>query len=383
MNPEPRTEKALLEGVSPEEVKILLVDDRPENLISLESLLKEEGEPVSYLFAGSGEEALKIALREELALILLDVQMPGMNGYEVARYLRNTSRTRDIPIIFVTAIDESTSHVEEGFAAGAVDFLFKPLHPFITKAKVAAFVGFYRQKKELEKANQFVHRINRELEERVKARTKELIKINNDLVNVTEMFRDPSFYLALRQHVLPILSTYPHVKIWDAGCSTGEELFSLAILLQEGGLLGRTKIYATDINQKVLKKAKEGIFPASAIASSTAAYQAAGGQKEFTSYYVSNYGSCKFDGALIQNVVFYPHNLATDSSFNEFHLILCRNVLIYFTRELQERVFRLFHESLVPLGYLGLGKKETLALSGLSSTYGVVDKENRIYRKTK
>lgn len=200
-------------------------------------------------------------------------------------------------------------------------------------------------------------------------------------VNVTEMFRDPSFFLSLRLHVLPMLSTYPYIKIWDAGCSTGEELFSLLILLEEEGLLDRTKVYATDINQKVLKQAKEGIFPASNIAAYTSGYYASGGKKEFSNYYLSNYGSLKFDSSLIKNVIFYPHNLATDSSFNEFHLILCRNVLIYFNRELQERVFKLFDESLVELGYLSLGKKETLAMSQISRNYSIVDKSNRIYRK--
>ncbi|WP_242927381.1 CheR family methyltransferase [Pontibacter vulgaris] len=200
-------------------------------------------------------------------------------------------------------------------------------------------------------------------------------------VNVTEMFRDPTFFLSLRTNVLPILSTYPFIKIWDAGCSTGEELFSLAILLKEEGLLDRTKIYATDINQKVLKQAKEGIFSATNMPAYTSGYYAAGGKQEFSSYYRSNYGSAKFDSSLVKNVVIYPHNLATDSSFNEFHLILCRNVLIYFNRELQERVFRLFDESMVSLGYLGLGKKETLAMSGISSNYNLVDKSNRIYRK--
>ncbi|WP_240773413.1 response regulator [Pontibacter sp. SGAir0037] len=164
-------------------VKILLVDDKVENLVSLESLLSTEEEAITYLFARSGEEALKIALQEELALILLDVQMPGMNGYEVARYLRDISKTREIPIIFVTAIDEQTSHVVEGFEAGAVDFLFKPLHPYITKAKVATFVRYYLQKKELEKVNKRTQEINQELEERVNERTKELLRVNRDLDN--------------------------------------------------------------------------------------------------------------------------------------------------------------------------------------------------------
>ncbi|SIR26132.1 CheR family methyltransferase [Pontibacter lucknowensis] len=200
-------------------------------------------------------------------------------------------------------------------------------------------------------------------------------------VNVTEMFRDPTFFKSLRENVLPILSTYPFIKVWDAGCSTGEELFSLAILLEEEGLLSRTKIYATDINQKVLRQAKDGIFSATHMTAYTAAYYAAGGKRDFAEYYTSNYGSVKFNSSLVKNVVFYPHNLATDTSFNEFHLIVCRNVLIYFNRALQERVYQLFDESLVSLGYLALGKKETLAMSEISSKYNFVDKNNRIYRK--
>lgn len=201
-------------------------------------------------------------------------------------------------------------------------------------------------------------------------------------VNVTEMFRDPTFFLSLRENVLPLLSTYPYIRVWDAGCSTGEELFSLAILLEEAGLLNRTKIYATDINQKVLRQAKEGIFSAANMAAYTSAYYAAGGKRDFSSYYTSNYGSVKFNASLVKNVVFYPHNLATDTSFNEFHLVVCRNVLIYFNRLLQEQVLRLFDESLVSLGYLALGKKETLAMSGISGNYSIVDKSNRIYRKS-
>ena len=178
-----KTNHPLHNDVHKQQVKILLVDDREENLISLESLLGTKEESIRYLFARSGEEALKTALKEELALILLDVQMPGMNGYEVAQYLRNSSKTRDVPIIFVTAIDGETSRMVEGFEAGAVDFLFKPLHPVITRAKVAAFVRFYLQKKELQKANELSLKLNRELEERVKERTKKLTKINNDLDN--------------------------------------------------------------------------------------------------------------------------------------------------------------------------------------------------------
>jgi len=166
------------------QVKILLVDDLEENLVSLESLLSNENEKhIEYLFANSGEEALKIALQEELALILLDVQMPGMNGYEVARYLRDISKTRNIPIIFVTAINEQEVHVVEGFEAGAVDFLFKPLHPYITKSKVSQFVKFYVQRKELERVNEATSKLNLQLEDKVQERTKELTRVNKDLDN--------------------------------------------------------------------------------------------------------------------------------------------------------------------------------------------------------
>lgn len=210
-------------------VKILLVDDREENLISLESLLTTNEEHVTFLFAQSGEEALKIALKEELALILLDVQMPGMNGYEVANYLRNTGRTRDIPIIFVTAIDEETSHMVEGFEAGAVDFLFKPLHPYITKAKVFAFVRFYLQKKALEEANRFALSLNKELEERVEERTKELTRINNDLDNF--------IYTASHDLKAPINNIEGLMKMisdrFSAKPSNPEELSSLMEMVNE------------------------------------------------------------------------------------------------------------------------------------------------------
>jgi chemotaxis protein methyltransferase CheR len=200
-------------------------------------------------------------------------------------------------------------------------------------------------------------------------------------VNVTEMFRDPTFFWALRKKVLPILSTYPYIKIWDAGCSTGEELYSLCILLQEENLLHKTRIYATDMNQKVLLQAKEGIYPISYMREYTQSYHQTGGLQDFSSYYTARYGYAKFNRSLIENVIFYPHNLATDGSFNEFHLIICRNVLIYFTKELQEKVLRLFLTSLSGLGYMGLGKKETLLLSSVENQFKVVDKGEKIYRK--
>ena len=200
-------------------------------------------------------------------------------------------------------------------------------------------------------------------------------------VNVTEMFRDPSFFFGLRKKVLPILSTYPYIKIWDAGCSTGEELYSLAILLKEENLLHKTRIYATDVNQRVLAQAKEGIFSVSTMKEYTQSYLQSGGQQDFSDYYTARYGYAKFNHTLIENVIFYPHNLATDGSFNEFHLIVCRNVLIYFNKDLQDKVLQLFLSSLSGLGYLGLGKKESLTLLKVEKQFKVVDKEEKIFRK--
>jgi chemotaxis protein methyltransferase CheR len=203
------------------------------------------------------------------------------------------------------------------------------------------------------------------------------------MVNVTEMFRDPSFFKALREKVVPILSTYPHIRIWDAGCSTGEELLSLAIILHEEKLLKKTRIYATDINQRSLITAKKGEVPLSEINLYSSNYQKTGGKKKLSDYYHENQKNALFNPSLLSNVVFYPHNLATDTSFNEFHLILCRNVFIYFNKQLQERVLHLFIESLSPLGFIGLGKKETISLSQHADSFSVIEKEEKIFRKIK
>jgi chemotaxis protein methyltransferase CheR len=203
------------------------------------------------------------------------------------------------------------------------------------------------------------------------------------MVNVTEMFRDPTFYKTLREKVLPVLSTYPHIRIWDAGCSTGEELISLAIILHENKLLHCTRIYATDINQKSLLKAKEGIVPLSEIPLYSKNYKIAGGLMDLSHYYSEEKKNVVFRQSLFKNIVFYPHNLVSDTSFNEFHLIICRNVFIYFKKQLQENVLKLFLDSLVPLGFLGLGKKETISLSDHAASFSTIDHEEKIYRKIK
>ncbi len=200
-------------------------------------------------------------------------------------------------------------------------------------------------------------------------------------VNVTSMFRDPAFYVAFRQKVVPLLRTYPFVRIWHAGCSSGEEVYSMAILLAEEGLYENARIYATDINEVMLRKAKEGIFPVAHMQEYTRNYLKAGGNRSFSEYYTAKYDAALFDPALIRNVVFSQHNLVTDHSFSEFHVILCRNVMIYFDKELQNRVHNLFYESLVKFGVLGLGNKETLRFTQHESSYERLDERERIYRK--
>lgn len=202
-------------------------------------------------------------------------------------------------------------------------------------------------------------------------------------VTVTEMFRDPLFYKSLRTNVVKRLATYPFIKIWIAGCATGEEVYSVAILLHEEGLLNRSVIYATDINQKSLQIAKDGIYPVENMKAYTANYQKAGGTTSFSEYYKARYNSVIFDKALKQNIVFSPHNLAVDRSFNEFQLIICRNVLIYFNQQLQNRVIQLFYESLCPFGFLGLGNKESLLFADRQKYFDEIDRKERVFMKNR
>jgi chemotaxis protein methyltransferase CheR len=199
-------------------------------------------------------------------------------------------------------------------------------------------------------------------------------------VNVTEMLRDPSFYRTLRTTILPILATHPFIRIWHAGCSTGEEVYSMAILLKEMGILHKSLLYGTDINPLVIDRARKGIFPMSQMQKYSENYIQAGGVKDFSTYYTANYHLAKFDSSLTGRMIFSTHNLVSDFSFNEFHLILCRNVLIYFERELQTKVFRLFDYSLENFGYLALGSKESLRFSPMAGRYRQVGKE-KIWRK--
>jgi chemotaxis protein methyltransferase CheR len=200
-------------------------------------------------------------------------------------------------------------------------------------------------------------------------------------VNVSAMFRDPHFYRVFRKEVVPLLKTYPFLRIWLAGVSMGEEVYSLAILLQEEGIYERCRIYATDINDAVLKKAKDGIYPIELMQTYTSNYIKAGGTRSFSDYYTAAYDRVILKSSLRDNVVFAQHNLASDASFNEFHVILCRNVMIYFNSELKAHVHHLLHESLVMFGVLGLGAKETMKFSPHEYTYEEIDSAARLYRR--
>ena len=200
-------------------------------------------------------------------------------------------------------------------------------------------------------------------------------------IPVTAMFRDPGYFRALREQVVPLLRTYPSIKVWVAGCSTGEEVVSLAILLREEGLLARSILYATDINPASLERARRGIFTLEQVRAYTANYQRAGGTRAFSDYYTAAYDGVLFDRSLCANITFADHSLATDSVFSETHLVSCRNVLIYFNRRLQDRALGLFHDSLCHRGFLGLGSKETVDFSAHAARFEPLVRDERIYRK--
>jgi chemotaxis protein methyltransferase CheR len=200
-------------------------------------------------------------------------------------------------------------------------------------------------------------------------------------VHVTAMFRDPGFYQAFREKVVHALGTYPFVRIWHAGCSTGEEVYSLAIALTEEGIYDRCRIYATDLSEIVLQNARAGIFPLRAMKEYTENYLKAGGKAEFSEYYTAAYDHAVFRPELRGNIVFAPHNLVTDGSFNEFNVILCRNVMIYFNQALQNHVHDLLYRSLSRLGVLGLGRKESLRFTPHEQQYQELDGVERLYRK--
>lgn len=200
-------------------------------------------------------------------------------------------------------------------------------------------------------------------------------------VTTTSMFRDPSFWLAFRQKVVPVLRTYPFVRIWTAGCSTGEESHSMAIVLAEEGLLERSRIYATDLNAAVLDRGRAAMYPLGRMREATTNYLRAGGTRAFSDYYIAGYDHARVCRPLADHIVWARHNLVSDASFNEFHVILCRNVLIYFGKPLQDRVHALLHESLAPLGFLALGSRESLRFTAREAQYAPVVETERIHRR--
>jgi chemotaxis protein methyltransferase CheR len=200
-------------------------------------------------------------------------------------------------------------------------------------------------------------------------------------VNVTEMFRDPRFYRTLREEVLPKLAAYPNIKIWHAGCSTGEEVFSMAILLQEAGLLSRTKLYASDLNPMNLERAATGILPLDNMKDYTYNYIQSGGLADFSNYYTARYDNVLIKKELRKHINFFQHNLVTDTVFNEFQLICCRNVFIYFNRDLQNHVLQLFYDSLSPRGYLAMGIKESMRFADIHTQFETVHGQEKIYRR--
>jgi chemotaxis protein methyltransferase CheR len=200
-------------------------------------------------------------------------------------------------------------------------------------------------------------------------------------INVTAMFRDPTFYVAFREKVVPLLRTYPFTRVWVAGCSTGEEVYSLAILLTEEGLYDRARIYATDINEVVLDQARAGVFPLDKMREYTENYIRAGGSRAFSEYYLARYEGALFDRTLTENVVWAPHNLVQDGGFNTFNVILCRNVMIYFDRPLQNRVHHLFYESLERFGIIALGHKESIRFTDVQDLYDELDADEKLFRR--
>lgn len=204
--------------------------------------------------------------------------------------------------------------------------------------------------------------------------------VNGIAVNVTEPFRDPECFAAIREQVFPVLRTYSYFKIWHAGCASGEEVYSMAILLKEAGLLDRAQIYATDINTDALARARDGIYPAESIARGERNYLAAGGAGRLADYTVQQYGSARFDASLRENMVFSQHNIVSDEVFGEMVLIMCRNVMIYFERDLQNRVIDLFHRSLARRGFLALGAKESLLHLSAGQSFQTLDRVARLYR---
>ncbi|MCP4006827.1 MAG: response regulator [bacterium] len=351
---------------------LLLVDDDMRNLFAISSTLEQYGAEI--VMAANGLDAFESLEREPgIDLVLMDIMMPEMDGYEAMRRTRARENFNQLPIIAITA--KATK--EDRALLGLLETVLQ------------TYNYDFRQYRSSSLKRQVQRTLNSSGLGSIEELRKEILAnrpLFNTLlgaltINVTEMFRDPDYFRATRERLLPSLQDRSHLKFWHAGCATGEEVYSMAILLQETGLYDRSLLYATDIDAAALQEAREGIFPITRIRDSTSNYQQSGGTGVFSDYYLARYDAAIVNSALKKNIVFSHHSLANDDVFTEVDVVICRNVLIYFDPELQHRAIELFKDSLQPGGFLCLGSREALCFSSCRKDFDDFSKDQQIYRR--